>query len=122
MATAVIIVILIVIVILAVKSYMKKLRNGCCGAEGDTVKKIKPQNKDISAYPYEKIVHVGGMTCKNCAARVENAFNSKEGYYAKVDLGKKTADIHMMKPEEDTTLKDIIRKAGYEPSTVENIR
>ncbi|MCD8036173.1 MAG: cation transporter [Clostridiales bacterium] len=121
-ATAVIIIILIVVVIFAVKSYMKKLSSGCCGAGGDTVKKIKPQNKDISSYPYEKTVHVGGMTCKNCAARVENAFNSKEGYYAKVDLGKKTADIHMMTPVDDKELKDIIRKAGYEPSDVQTVK
>lgn len=121
-ATAVIIIVLIIIIIISVKSYMKKLSSGCCGAGGDTVKKIKPRNKDISVYPYEKIVHVGGMTCKNCASRVENAFNSKDGYYAKVDLGKRTADIHMMRPEEDGTLKEIIRRAGYEPSAVENIK
>ena len=42
MGTAVIIVILIVIVIFSVKSYMKKLASGCCGAGEDKVKKIKP--------------------------------------------------------------------------------
>ena len=121
MGTAVIIVILIVIVIFSVKSYMKKLASGCCGAGEDKVKKIKPEDSDIKNYPCHKKVRIGGMTCKNCAARVENAFNSRDGFYAKVDLSKKTADVYMKNPADTALIADIVRRSGYEVLGVETI-
>ena len=37
------------------------------------MKKVKVKDKDPSHYPYEKILKIDGMTCGNCANRVENA-------------------------------------------------
>lgn len=122
MATAIIIIALIVIVIFSVKSYMKKLSSGCCGAGGDTVKKIKPSDSNINSYPCLKRAHIGGMTCKNCAIRVENAFNSREGFMAKVDFSKKTADIYMKNPADSSIIEDIVRRAGYDVSSIETIK
>lgn len=122
MATAVIIILLIVIVIFSVKSYMKKLASGCCGAGGDSVKRIKPADGDINNYPCLKRVKIGGMTCKNCALRVENAFNGREGYMAKVNLSKKEADIYMKNPADNSILEDIVKRAGYEVLSVETIK
>ena len=62
------------------------------------------------------------MTCKNCARRVENAFNGRDGFMAKVDLSKNTADIYMKQPEDDGVLEDIVRRAGYEVLSIETIK
>ena len=87
--TAVICLVLLMIVVFSVRSYLKKLKSGCFGAGGDEVKRIRPADRDASHYSYARLVRIEGMHCQNCARRVENAFNSQEGFYAKVDLAKK---------------------------------
>ena len=114
MATAVICIILVIAVIAGVKSYMKKLRSGCCGASSvPSVKKVKVKDKDPSHYPYEKILKIDGMTCGNCANRVENALNHLDGVYASVDLMKEEAVVRMKEKLEDQTLKKAVAAAGY---------
>ena len=51
-STAVICLVLLVIVVAAVRSYLKKLKSGCCGAGGDVVKPVRPADRDLSHYPY----------------------------------------------------------------------
>lgn len=121
MSTAVIIVVLVVVVVFSIKSYMKKLAGGCCGAGGDQVKRIKPRDGDKNSYPCLKRVRIGGMTCKNCAIRVENAFNSREGFMAKVDLSKKTADVYMKNPADSSIIEEIVDRAGYDVLSIETI-
>lgn len=113
MATAVICVIIVLICILGVRSYVKKLSHGCCGGSTDTVKCQKPEDTDLSHYPYSYEMEIDGMTCKNCAARIENAFNSRGGYYAVVNLGKKTGTIHAKEETPETELRRIVAKCGY---------
>ena len=114
MATAVICIILVIAVIAGVKSYMKKLRSGCCGASSEpSVIKVKVKDKDPSHYPYEKILKIDGMTCGNCANRVENALNHLDGVYASVDLMKEEAVVRMKEKLEDQTLKKAVAAAGY---------
>ena len=60
-----------------------------------------------------------GMHCQNCARRIENAFNAKEGFYAKVDLGKKTALVRSKREVPDEELKQVVRGLGYSPVAVE---
>ncbi len=91
---------LLLIVVFSVRSYLKKLKTGCCGSGGDQVR-------------------VEGMHCQNCARRVENAFNAKEGFYAKVDLGKKTALVRSKREVPDEELKQVVRGLGYSPVAVE---
>ena len=119
--TILISVVLLLIVVFAVRSYSKKLKSGCCGAGGDSVKKVRPGDRDISHYPYAKTIHVEGMHCENCARRVENAFNGRDGFYAKVDLSKKTADVYMKNPADTALIADIVRRSGYEVLGVETI-
>ena len=114
MATFIICLILLCICIFSVKSYMKKLSRGCCGAGGEgRTKKIRVADKDPSHYPYQAALTVEGMTCQNCAARVENALNSLEGVWASVDLSKKQAQIRMKEQLPKDRLKEVIRQAGY---------
>ena len=114
MATAVICIILVIAVVAGVKSYMKKLRYGCCGASSEpAVKKVKVKDKDPSHYPYQKVLKIDGMTCGNCANRVENALNHLDGVYASVDLMKEEAVVRMKEKVEDQTLKKTVAAAGY---------
>ena len=53
------------------------------------------------------------MSCGNCAIRVENALNSLEGVYARVNLMEAEADVRMKQEFSDTVLKDTVKDAGY---------
>ena len=82
MANAIIIVLLIIIAVFSIKSYAKKLSKGCCGAGGDSTKKIKVKDKNIANYPFCTVIGVEGMTCVHCKLRVENALNGWDGVWA----------------------------------------
>ena len=43
---------LLLIVVFSVRSYLKKLKTGCCGSGGDQVKRVRPGDRDVSHYPY----------------------------------------------------------------------
>ena len=121
MATAIICAVLLLICVLAVVSYRKKLSQGCCGSGGDTVEKQGPADRDLSHYPYEYKAVIEGMTCKNCATRVENAFHSAGEFYARVNLGKKTALIRAKAETPEETLKKIVLKTGYDITGISKI-
>lgn len=105
--------VLTVIVVLGVRSYLKKLKTGCCGAGGDQVKRVRPADGDRTHYPYDKTVVIEGMHCQNCARRIENAFNTREGFYAKVDLKKRCVRVLTKHPTSSGELKQVIRSLGY---------
>lgn len=122
MATAIICILLVIAVVFGIKSYMKKLRSGCCGASSEpAVKKIKVKDKDKSHYPYHKELKIDGMSCGNCANRVENALNSMEGVWARVDLSSGSADVYLKQQTEDQTLKQAVKNAGYTVYRIANL-
>jgi copper chaperone CopZ len=82
------------ICIFSIKSYAKKLANGCCGG-GDVEKKIKVKDKNKADYPFCVEIAVDGMTCGHCKTRVENALNSESGVWAEVDLKRKSVTVRM---------------------------
>lgn len=113
-STAVIVVGLVVICVLSVKSYMKKLRNGCCGGSGDgPEKKVKVTDRNKEHYPYTVSAVIDGMVCGKCATRVENAFNRMDGVWAKVDLSQKQATIRSKEPLGEENIRNAVRQAGY---------
>lgn len=112
-STAIIVVGLVVICILSVKSYMKKLRNGCCGSGDGPEKKVKIADKNKEHYPYTVSATIDGMVCGNCATRVENALNRMEGVWAKVDLSQKQATILSKEPLKEEEIKGAVRQVGY---------
>ena len=58
------------------------------------------------------------MHCQNCTIRVENAFNQKEGYWAKADTNKNEVTI-LSKTEHPTSeLIDIVLATGYQASAI----
>lgn len=114
MASAVICLILLLLVIYGIRSYLKRLTSGCCGASGQAgVKRIKAKDRNISHYPHHVVLKVDGMVCQNCAIRVENALNSMEGTFAKVDLAEEKVDVYMMTEWDKETLKKAVKNAGY---------
>lgn len=114
MSTIIICLILAAAGVIAFKSYKKKLSSGCCGASGQpSVKKIKVRDRDLSHYPYHKVLKVDGMSCGNCAAHVENALNSIDGVWARVNLMEEEADLYLKQNTEDKVLRAAVKEAGY---------
>lgn len=118
MATAIIIILLILICIFSVKSYMKKLAHGCCGTGGDE-EKTSEIKSDLSEYKYKCTVKIGGMSCKNCAARIENAFNRKDGLHADVNFKSGTAEIYSNTDVTEFTIRQTVVGLGYSVERIE---
>ena len=110
-----------VICVIGVLKYIKNLKSGCCGTGGDSIKKVKPQDSNVNNYSFEYKIKIDGMTCKNCAIRVENAFNSKENYLAKVKLSENSAYVRTKQEIAEKELRDIVINAGYIPMKTEKI-
>ncbi|MGN0656735.1 MAG: heavy-metal-associated domain-containing protein [Ruminiclostridium sp.] len=118
MATGIIVGIIIAVCIFAVKSYTRKLAHGCCGSGGDN-EKSQAHKADLSGYKYRYTVTIGGMSCKNCAARIENSFNRQEGTFAQVDYKGGTAEIYSETPVTDISLRQRIIGLGYSVERIE---
>ena len=115
MGTTIVIFVLAIIVVCAILSIRKRIKYGssCCGTHDAAPKKIKVKDKNKAHYPYTYTLTVDGMHCSNCARRVENALNSKDGVWAKVNLEKKSVLVRaksQLKWEDFSTL---INEAGY---------
>ena len=76
-STIIVCAVIAVICVIGVLKYIKNLKSGCCGTSGDSIKKVKPQDSNVNNYSFEYKIKIDGMTCKNCAIRVENAFKLK---------------------------------------------
>lgn len=96
-----------------VRSWRRRLTSGCCGAGGDAVRKTRVADRDPRHYPYAETVAIGGMTCKNCEARVENALNELDGVYATVRLRSRSAAVRMKRRLPDSMLREALERAGY---------
>ncbi len=121
-STVIICGILVLIGIVAVRSYLKKLKNGCCGGGDNEVKKIRPSDREESHFPYEYKIQVEGMSCKNCALRIENAFHMQEGFLAAVYFKEKYALVRSKQPVSEEKLKETVFKAGYGVLGISQIR
>ena len=118
MTTAIIIMLLVVVCAFAVRSYARKLSRGCCGAGGDKERKIT-KTADLSEYKHRYSVKIGGMSCKNCAVRIENAFNRQEGISARVDFKSGTAEVSAKEPLPEIVIRQTVIGLGY---SVEEIK
>ncbi len=114
MATYILSGIILLIIVFSVRSFIEKLRFGCCGGTIEkNTKRKKINKKELSEYQISKTIYIEGMTCGNCANHVENAINSLENVYAKVDLKKNLANVRMKVDISEEILKGAISKAGY---------
>ena len=60
-----------------------------------------------------KTMHIEGMACGHCSARVEQALNALDGVSASVNLETKTASLTLDKPVDDAMLTQVVTDAGY---------
>lgn len=107
------VVLIVVFAIFVIKSYVKKLSEGCCGSSGgDKVKKIKVKDKDKSHYPYKAILTVDGMVCQGCESKIENTLNNLEGVWAKANASTKEVTVLMKNKIDEKTLKKTVNTIG----------
>ncbi|MBP3710528.1 MAG: heavy-metal-associated domain-containing protein [Treponema sp.] len=119
LVNVIIVLIIIVGVLGGIKSFLKRATGKGCCAGGDAIVKIAAEDTDKSHYPYRARASVDGMTCKNCAVRVENALNNLDGVWATVDLKKHTVSILLKERNCTATLMDAVARAGYALNNVE---
>ncbi len=110
--TVAIIIALALVCFLAIRSYIRKLAHGCCGTGGDNEQRLS-KTTDLSGYAHHYSVKIGGMTCKNCALRIENAFNRQEGLAARVDFKTGLAEVASNSRITELTLRKTIVELGY---------
>ena len=105
-------IILIAFAVLVIKSYAKKLASGCCGAGGDTAKKLKVADKNKAHYPYSATLTVDGMMCAACETRVENALNALGGVWAKASSGEGKVELLAKAPVDEAAVRKAINELG----------
>ena len=77
----------------------------------ESVEKVKDKNE--AHFPYTYTLIVDGMHCSNCARRVENALNSKDGVWATVKLENNTVLVRSKSQLEWAELSKTISDTGY---------
>ncbi|MCD7946261.1 MAG: cation transporter [Clostridiales bacterium] len=115
MGTVIVVVILAAACVFGVYSYVKKLRKGggCCGEHEETVKKVRVKDRDPSHYPYRAVVRIEGMTCSNCASRIQNTLNAMDGTWAEVDLGDRQAVLRLKQVPDEGAIRKAVNALGY---------
>ncbi len=115
MENALIVVALLALVGLAVFGTVRRIRRGssCCGTRTPAEKKVAVRDRNKKNYPFVYNLLVDGMYCSNCARRIENAFHSGEGRWAKADIGRREVILRSKKAESEREIAAIAAQAGY---------
>ena len=103
MGTAILVVVLVAAVVFGVKSYMKKLSSGCCGASVEKEKRIGARDSDETHYPYAYEIAVEGML-------------------ARADVPHARVTLRAKEPVEEGRIRQIIALAGYRAVWVETAK
>ncbi len=78
------------------------------------------QDQTVEEAPImEKTVHIEGMTCGHCSARVEKALSEIPGVSAKVDLEQNLAHVTIVGDVSNEMLRETIVDAGYEVTGID---
>ena len=115
--TKIIVICAILLVAFAVYGSVKKMRgkskSSCCGGpEVKTVKKV--EDTDETHYPYKYEIGIEGMHCSNCARSVENALNTAEGVWAKVELGRNRAIVLAKQEMTESAFAEALQDTAYQ--------
>ncbi len=96
------------------KAFRKlKKGGGCCGEHEAAEARVGVPDRKKAHYPYEAVLDIGGMTCENCARKVENALNGAGGVWASVSIASHQAKIRSKTVPDEEKLRDAVRQAGY---------
>ncbi|MBR2176076.1 MAG: heavy-metal-associated domain-containing protein [Clostridia bacterium] len=120
---AAIIIVIAAAVVFAIFCMVKKARygGGCCGKHETAERKTAVKDRNKTHYPYTAMLRIEGMTCENCARRAENALNSLDGIWAKVDIGSHTAKVRSKNPIDDWLLIKSVTDVGYAVTDITRI-
>ena len=110
MIDTIIMLILLAIIVIAILRVKKRLKGGCCGSGSNTIREKKTLDQPVIG---QKRMRIEGMTCENCAIRVENAVNRLDGALCRVALKKKTATVSLSREIPHEELKAVVEKMGY---------
>lgn len=110
-----IIIILIIAILLATRQIYLRHKNGssCCGTHEAAVQRVTVADKNKSHYPHQIDLQIEGMTCENCARRVENALNTLDGTWAKVSISNHKAHVLLKNLPDEALLARTVGDAGY---------
>ena len=86
---------------------------GCCGEHESAEKKVTVSDRNKAHYPYAVLLQIGGMTCENCARKVENALNRLDGTWAIVSISGGSAKVLSKTPPDEAAIREAVRGAGY---------
>lgn len=115
MENLIIVLVLLVVVGGAAWQTARKFRRGggCCGSHETVKRTARVRDRNKAHYPYQVTLQIGGMTCENCARRVENALNRLDGAWATVRIGSHSAVVRLKAPPDEAALRRAVRDAGY---------
>ena len=111
----VLIFLLLALIAWAVWRTVQKSRKGggCCGEHQEAEKRVGIADRNKAHYPHSLSLQIGGMTCVNCARKVENALNSLDGVWAKVAIDTRSARVLCKTPPDEAAIREAVRQAGY---------
>ena len=73
----------------------------------------------LQAFSMEKLLKIEGMSCNHCVNHVKEALEGLEGVKeASVSLEKNQARVILDKEVSEKSLKDVVKKAGYELTSI----
>ncbi len=99
----------------SVQKFLGKAKSSCCGTpEVKAVKKV--EDTDESHYPFRYMLTIEGMKCSGCASNVEDIFNNMYGVWAKVNLGRKEADVRTKSEYSEADFADALARTSYRVS------
>ena len=114
-STAIIVLLLVLLIGWAISRVVRRSKKGggCCGSHEEALKRISVQDRNKNHYPYQRILTIGGMSCENCAVRVENALNKMPDTWAKADFSEKKATVLTKEEPDEHQLRKAVTSAGY---------
>ena len=89
-----------------------KAKSTCCGSSAP-VKSKKITDRNENHYPFKYHLGIEGMSCSNCAARVENALNSDDDIWARVNLAEARAEVLSKTEKSEEALRILLNNMGY---------
>lgn len=114
MVNVILLAVLAAALIFGARSYAGHVAHGCCGVGGgDAHHHVRVKDKNPAHYPSAVELAVSGMTCENCARRVEDALNGIGGVWARVDRARGAALVRMKSPVPQDELRRVVAQAGY---------
>lgn len=122
--TVLIVCLLVALVAWAMWTMVQRSRKGsaCCGEHESTIARTGASDRNPAHYPHESKLSIGGMTCDNCARKVENALNALEGTWATVRIADHVAQVRSKGEPDEQSLRRAVREAGYVVLSCEHVR